>query len=106
MTNPHNLKPCPFCGGSAIKGIRCEEYTGPSRSGRDRYFDFIRCDACNSTIDEETCNLESAINAWNTRTDPLVQELVAALEGVIRVADRATVEFDAAHKALSRARGE
>lgn len=32
--------------------------------------------------------------------------LVKALEGVIRVADRKTVEFDAARAALAKARGE
>ncbi|MGE8630408.1 hypothetical protein [Achromobacter denitrificans] len=32
--------------------------------------------------------------------------LLAALEGVLRVADRATVEFDAARAAIAKAKGE
>jgi hypothetical protein len=32
-------------------------------------------------------------------------DMFAALEGVLRVADRATVEFDAARAALAKARG-
>jgi len=32
-------------------------------------------------------------------------ELLAALEGVMRVADRATVEFDAARAAIAKAKG-
>jgi hypothetical protein len=35
-----------------------------------------------------------------------VPEMLAALEGVVRVADRATVEFDAARAAIAKARGE
>lgn len=34
------------------------------------------------------------------------EDLVAALEGVIRVADRATDEFDKARAALAKAKGE
>ncbi|CAB3858572.1 hypothetical protein LMG26854_03347 [Achromobacter aegrifaciens] len=33
-------------------------------------------------------------------------ELLAAIEGVLRVADRATVEFDAARAAIAKAKGE
>ena len=33
-------------------------------------------------------------------------DLLAALDGVVRVADRATDEFDAARAAIKRARGE
>lgn len=41
--------------------------------------------------------------------DPLrdaAPDLLAALEGVLRVADRKTVEFDAARAAIAKARGE
>lgn len=36
----------------------------------------------------------------NKRNAPNTAQLKAALEGVIRVADRKTIEFDAAHEAL------
>lgn len=37
-------------------------------------------------------------------TTSLIDELVQALEGVIRVADRKTIEFDAARTAVAKAR--
>jgi hypothetical protein len=37
--------------------------------------------------------------------DELIAEMLAALEGVVRVADRATVEFDAARAAIVKAKG-
>lgn len=55
------------------------------------YFDKKRKDA----------NAEFIVRACNVHDD-----LVAALEGVIRIADRKTVEFDAAHAALAKAKGE
>jgi hypothetical protein len=45
----------------------------------------------------------SAENAFLIAAAP---DLLAALEGVLRVADRATVEFDAARAAIAKARGE
>lgn len=53
-----------------------------------------------STFD---CNASAAFItlACNSHDD-----LVKALEGVIRIADRATDEFDAARAALAKARGE
>lgn len=41
----------------------------------------------------------------NERCGPNIARLEAALEGVIRVADRKTVEFDAARQALFLSRG-
>lgn len=37
--------------------------------------------------------------------DELIAEMLAALQGVVRVADRATDEFDAARAAISKATG-
>jgi hypothetical protein len=37
--------------------------------------------------------------------DELVAEMLAALKGVVRVADRATVEFDAARAVIAKAEG-
>lgn len=42
----------------------------------------------------------------NLRLIAAAPSLLKALEGVLRVADRATDEFDAARAALARARGE
>lgn len=37
--------------------------------------------------------------------DELISEMLTALKGVVRVADRATVEFDAARAAIAKATG-
>ncbi|MCE6993108.1 hypothetical protein [Dyadobacter sp. CY323] len=39
-------------------------------------------------------------------SNPVITDLIEALEGVIRVADRKTLEFDAARAALAKAKGE
>lgn len=45
-------------------------------------------------------------NDANARLIAAAPELLEALEGVLRVADRKTVEFDAARAAIAKARGE
>jgi len=47
---------------------------------------------------EHTANAEFIVRACNAHDD-----LVKALQGVIRVADRSTAEFDAARDALAKA---
>ena len=42
----------------------------------------------------------------NARLIATVPELLEALQGVLRVADRATVEFDVARAAIAKATGE
>lgn len=42
----------------------------------------------------------------NARLIAAAPELLEALEGVVRVADRKTIEFDAAHAAIAKAKGE
>jgi len=42
----------------------------------------------------------------NARLIAAAPELLEALEGVLQVADRATVEFDAARAAIAKARGQ
>lgn len=42
---------------------------------------------------------------WGTPLKSLVPEMLEALKGVVRVADRKTVEFDAARAAIARAEG-
>jgi hypothetical protein len=42
---------------------------------------------------------------YDERAEAIRDELIAALEGVIRVADRKTDEFDAARAALAKAKG-
>jgi hypothetical protein len=49
-----------------------------------------------------TDGLTEEINA-NARLIAAAPELLAALQGVVRVADRATVEFDAARLAIKKA---
>jgi len=44
------------------------------------------------------------VTAFDDR-DELIAEMLAALQGVVRVADRATVEFDAARAAIANATG-
>ena len=42
----------------------------------------------------------------NARLIAAAPDLLQALEGVVRVADRATVEFDSARAAIAKAKGE
>lgn len=46
----------------------------------------------------------AAKNADIERYRTIIVEMLAALEGVVRVADRKTVEFDAAHAAIAKAK--
>lgn len=55
-------------------------------------------------IDDDVRSVEE--NQANARLIAAAPDLYAALEGVIAVADRRTVEFDAARAALAKARGE
>ena len=67
MSNPHNLKPCPFCGGEARDdkmGVSCYD------------------------SDCAGCRVYCTPRLWNTRTDPLVQELVGALSDAINYMGR------------------
>lgn len=43
--------------------------------------------------------------AWNARLISAAPDLLDALKGVLRVADRKTVEFDAARAAIAKATG-
>lgn len=51
-------------------------------------------------------NPESGLQEANARLFAAAPELLAALEGVLRVADRATKEFDAARAAIAKALGQ
>lgn len=53
----------------------------------------------------ETGELRGGIGEYLTVRQKL-EECLAALRGVVRVADRATVEFDAARAAIARCEGE
>lgn len=50
--------------------------------------------------------LALACNRANARLIAAAPELLEALQGVVRVADRVTVEFDAARAAIAKALGE
>jgi peptidoglycan hydrolase CwlO-like protein len=54
------------------------------------------------TKDDEISALKAKIDNLQSQVD----ELAAALKGVIRVADRKTDEFDAARAAIAKAEGE
>ena len=51
----------------------------------------------------QTAVIEAKQNAFREQRE-LIRELTEALEGVIRVADRATVEFDTARAVLTKVR--
>jgi Lar family restriction alleviation protein len=56
------LKPCPFCGGVACKGIRLPLH------GEDMKYK-ISCSDCNVQTFEEI-DIDKAIEAWNRRYTP------------------------------------
>lgn len=59
-----------------------------------------------ATVIAETCvGDQLAIQEANARLIAASPELLAALQGVLRVADRATDEFDAARAAIAKATG-
>ena len=68
MTNPSELKPCPFCGGEDLK-----EQSGPYNIPK------VICKGCFASTFMEG---KSAVEAWNTRTDLYTEALerVAELE--------------------------
>ncbi len=96
------LKPCPFCGNIPELNYNTEA---------KKYY--IQCEMQECNIGAGTLWLEQAdvVSDWNTRAaDSINQALVDALKGnvnalkgVIRVADRKTIEFDAAHAAITTA---
>lgn len=96
---PMSPKPCPFC------GIHLTPVTLDMRYASDT--------ACQHP--PTGCVLDG-LNVfgkqtplWNRRTNDGIErllalnaEMLAALEGVVRVADRKTIEFDAARTAIAR----
>lgn len=60
--------------------------------------------ACELQNFQAMAKLIRALPLPTSPSDALLAELVTALEGVVRVADRKTDEFDAARSALSAAR--
>ena len=54
---------------------------------------------------EESQEADEALMAANARLISAAPDLLEALRGVLRVADRATVEFDAARAAIAKATG-
>lgn len=73
-------------------------YADAFKSGRNVY-GAVACLA----IGEDDTAFQEIANAHLIAAAP---DLYEALEGVLRVADRQTVEFDAARAALAKARGE
>jgi hypothetical protein len=62
---------------------------------------FEDCGVRGETHDQALVNAEFIVRACNSH-----YELLEALRGVVRVADRSTVEFDAARAAIAKAEGK
>lgn len=86
------LKPCPFCNGAASLAL-CG--FGTAR---------VTCMDCGSE-GQYSPSREAAMAAWNRRPPTIPASVgrraMEALEGVLRVADRKTDEFDAARAAIT-----
>lgn len=66
-------------------------------------YDCIRCLATTDNDDDicDDCKREARDDEMVCTLRERIEMLVSALEGVVRVADRATVEFDAARNAIA-----
>ncbi|WP_156507271.1 hypothetical protein [Bordetella trematum] len=89
MTTKHT--PAPWTQGHSPAGITCVWLDGATEPLHEM-------GRCTSWID---CNTEA-----NARLIAAAPELLQALIDVVRVADRATVEFDAARAAIAKATGK
>ncbi|WP_419204216.1 hypothetical protein [Bordetella trematum] len=89
MTTKHT--PAPWTQGHSPVGITCVWLDGATEPLHEM-------GRCTSWID---CNTEA-----NARLIAAAPELLQALIDVVRVADRATVEFDAARAAIAKATGK
>lgn len=78
---------------------------GPWRVDPKRQLRVVSGDDC--TVASAGCDADLS-RSWeaNARFIAAAPDMLAALEGVVRVADRATVEFDAALAAIRKAKGE
>ena len=57
------LKPCPFCGAPAAKGIRYEEHPSAPCT-----FYYVACTNCYAVITTNT-SMEDVIGQWNRRVN-------------------------------------
>ena len=80
---------CPPCGGK-VNAELIVTAVNSFESNRER-------------LARQTAVIEAKQNAFREQRE-LIRELTEALEGVIRVADRATVEFDTARAVLTKVR--
>lgn len=78
MTQPDELKPCPFCGGAAI--VNADGWAESS-------WWFAQCLGCQAQGDEYNSG-EEALKAWNTRSTPDQQAIdhVMAHNAILREA--------------------
>ena len=74
--------------------------TGPTLSERARYLAGFKGDK--NVLGDVPASLLTDLAAALDAQAALVKELAEALEGVVRVADRKTNEFDAARAALTK----
>lgn len=74
---------------------------GDDRSGMTKWTGMAKCYGCD---DDKEWGTETMLA--NARLIAAAPELLAALESVVRVADRATNEFIAARSAIAKARGQ
>lgn len=105
MTNPDNvggLLPCPGCGKSDLDHCPADFV---AVNGLTRGM-IVRCAWCHFAAPEAAWNRRELCRAAPAGGDDLrllVKELRESLEGVVRVADRQTDEFDRAREAIARA---
>ena len=67
MTKIEQLKPCPFCGGDAVK----------NQIARHNFM--VGCSKCHASVSAKWCTQELAIEAWNNRPSNTQMHMDAAL---------------------------
>lgn len=88
---PWTVKPEKLFNGQHVAGRSAEVVSGDCTIAKVVRFGQKPCDP---------------ISEANARLISAAPDMLAALEAVVRVADRKTVEFDAARAAISKAKGE
>lgn len=102
------LKPCPFCGKTNKLDI---DHLSKNDEVADDWC--VECDRCRFSQHAVHMTKQDAIAAWNTRVDPVKDEMYAALKALIGTLGTPDGYFptagkpitDQARKALAKAEG-
>lgn len=88
MTAPE-LKPCPFCGGEA--------YTATGLKGDGSPWNYVECEVCAASAEPDEWNTRTAPTDFISRDDPVLRQVMEALEKEIKRSRRhlAKSTFDA-----------